>query len=105
MLRRWFTRSVLTRAANSRIPGSLFSVEPANLVMSALKKAEDRNSVVMRLFNPTDATIKGKVSLALPFKKAYLTNMNEDRQKEIKAEKNAVNLSVDKGKIVRLSLS
>lgn len=49
---------------------------PEELVMTAYKKAEDRNAKVIRLFNPTAQTVKGIISGE--FTKARLLNLNEE---------------------------
>lgn len=49
---------------------------PEELVMTAYKKAEDRNAKVIRLFNPTAQTVKGTISGE--FIKARLLNLNEE---------------------------
>ena len=61
---------------------SLFALEPASLVLSAFKRAEDRNTLVIRLFNPTGAVVAGRLNLAATITRAWLTNLNEDRQQE-----------------------
>ncbi|MBR4173650.1 MAG: alpha-mannosidase, partial [Clostridia bacterium] len=65
----------------------LISIDNDNIVMSALKKAEDRNTVIMRIYNPTDADAFVNIRLAKMPKKAYITNLNEERDKEIDLEK------------------
>jgi mannosylglycerate hydrolase len=40
---------------------SLYAVEPANLVVSALKQAQDLDSCILRVFNPTNETIEGRI--------------------------------------------
>lgn len=60
----------------------LAGVSGRNIVMSSLKKAEDRNSIIMRIYNPTDADETTKITLAKIPQKAYFTNMNEEREAE-----------------------
>jgi mannosylglycerate hydrolase len=57
---------------------SLFAVEPAVLVLSALKKAEDRESMILRLYNPAAETVMGEITFAAPMARASLTNLNEE---------------------------
>ncbi len=71
------------------------SVEPENLVLSAFKKAEDTNSYILRLFNPTDEKLQGKIKLAAEIKEAYYTNLNEERTGSVPVKDN--NLVVDGG--------
>ena len=58
---------------------SLFSIEPANLILSALKKSEDRDSYILRLFNPTHEMIAGTIQFHAPVKEAYQVTLDEIR--------------------------
>jgi len=83
---------------------SFFEIKPANLVLSALKKCEERNSLILRLFNPTDRPVRGKITCYKPIKTARLTNLNEERQKTLNPQGNSLNLTVGKKKIVTVEL-
>jgi hypothetical protein len=41
---------------------SLLTLDPSTLVLSALKRAEDRNGIVVRVLNPTDTTIEAHLN-------------------------------------------
>jgi alpha-mannosidase len=72
-----------------------------NLQLTAFKRAEDRpGSYVVRLFNPTDMPVSGELRLFKRVKKAWLTNLNEEREKELKPSGNAIPFEVGKKKIV-----
>lgn len=58
---------------------SMYKIESGALVLSALKKAEDRDTVIMRVFNPTDETVESKIEFMVQPKAAYYTDMNEER--------------------------
>ena len=58
-------------------------IENKKLVISAFKKAEDRSSVILRLYNPTDAEVTSKINLYAKPKKCFVTNMNEERISEL----------------------
>lgn len=65
-------------------PGaSMYKIENDKLILSAFKKAEDRDSVIMRLFNPTDETVKSKLGFIADPTAAYYTNLNEERLEKI----------------------
>lgn len=84
---------------------SFYSVEPSSFVMSAFKKTEDRNSYVMRLFNPTSETVKGIVNFSAKIKAAYFTDLNEKRIGDaMLLDTNSVILSAASNKIVTLEL-
>ncbi|EMS73847.1 glycoside hydrolase family 38 C-terminal domain-containing protein, partial [Ruminiclostridium cellobioparum] len=118
----WVQASVYREAASLNVPlkpvqtsrnekgclglkNSFYSIEPANLIMSALKKAEDRESIILRVFNPTNKTIDGIIKFYSKISKAWLTNMNEERMEELKPV-NADKLEIKAGpnKILTLEL-
>ncbi|MDP6380411.1 MAG: glycoside hydrolase family 38 C-terminal domain-containing protein, partial [Phycisphaerae bacterium] len=87
------------------IQASRFSLEPDNLVLSALKQAEDRKSVIVRVYNPTSRAITGKVRFSRRIKSARLVNLNEEPIKKIPVSGgHTVSLSVPKHKIVTVEL-
>ena len=85
-------------------PRSAFvSIQPENLILSAFKKAEDRDTYIMRLFNPASRDIEGEIGLFIPFKTAYLTDMNEGRKSRLQVnDRNTVLITVGVSKIVTL---
>ncbi len=84
---------------------SLFSVEPDNLVLSTFKKAEDRDSYIMRFFNPTDNELEGALKVFRSIKAAYFTNLNEKRLSQIKlVDKHTISLKAAKHKIITIEL-
>jgi len=97
----------ISPGARGKLPpeGSFFSVEPDNLVLSACKKAEDRDSYIIRLFNPTNSAIKGRIKAPVKIKGAYLTSLNEVRRSPLPVENGAmVNVHAAKQKIVTVEL-
>lgn len=57
-------------------------VEDTNLQVSAFKKAEDRDSVILRVYNPTGRQITTRIELTVPGaepKKVLECNLNEER--------------------------
>jgi mannosylglycerate hydrolase len=84
---------------------SFYSVEPSNLIVSAFKRAEDRESCIVRVFNPTNKTIQGTIKLAGPVKQAFLVDLNETRKRKLAVEKSGVvKVSVGSNKIVTVEL-
>ena len=57
---------------------SLLEIQPESLVLSALKKAEDRDTLILRLYNPESRPAKGVIRFAKPIASARLLDMNED---------------------------
>ncbi len=59
---------------------SMYRIENKDLILSAFKKAEDRDTLIMRMYNPTDEAITSRISFAVEPKAAYYTNLNEERK-------------------------
>ena len=59
---------------------SLLSVQPEGLVVSAVKKAEDRDSLIVRMYNPTNQQVTGEIKTWVTPTHAYTTNLNEVRK-------------------------
>ncbi len=55
----------------------LLELEPGSLVLSALKPAETREGVVLRLLNPTDDALVARVRLGFPVTRAELVRLDE----------------------------
>lgn len=84
---------------------SFLQIKPDDLILSALKKAEDRETVIVRLYNPTQTLIKGKLSFGKEFSQAYQVNLNEERLKKIElADKKLIPLSVPPKKIIGVEI-
>lgn len=87
---------------NSR---GFLSIEPDSLVLSALKKSEDRATLIVRFFNPGTSTVKGKIRSFRDIKSAWETNLNEERRKELRiVHRNTISLMVKPKKIMTLEL-
>lgn len=82
----------------------LFTLSGDNLSFAAFKKAEDRNSGILRFYNSSDETQKAVITLNSAFKNAYITNLAEERQENLKITDNRIELSVGKKKIVTIEL-
>lgn len=78
-------------------------LQGANLQLTAFKRAEDhKGSYIVRIFNPTAKSAKGKLILSKPVKKAWLTNMNEERRVKLEPKGNTIPLSLGKKKIATI---
>lgn len=102
-------RLVQTRQHKGSLPGDAFSflaIDNTALRFSGLKKAEDRDSCILRLYNPTSKTQAGRIRFATKMKKAWAVNLNEDRQGEIKlADGNVLPVKIGPYKIATFEVS
>jgi alpha-mannosidase/mannosylglycerate hydrolase len=57
---------------------SVVSLEPASLVLSALKPAEEGDGAVVRVLNPTDVAVDAVVRFGVPIRSAYACRLDED---------------------------
>ena len=62
---------------------SFYQLEAAEIMLSAIKKAQSRDSLVLRLYNPTAREINTTLSSLLPINAAFLLTLNEERVQEI----------------------
>jgi alpha-mannosidase len=96
---------------------SFLRVSGPGLVLSAVKKAESRDSVLVRLFNPTGETVSAVLDVGFPFRKAHTVKLSEERVRELPparpkplrrgegpSDGRRITLAVGKGKIVTVEL-
>ncbi len=72
--------------------------------MTAFKKAEDRDTAILRLFNTTAETINLTVDVSPIFTRAWLTNLAEERQGELTVTDGKILLEVPAKKILTVEL-
>ena len=71
---------------------SLFETEN-KLVVSAIKKAEDNDGYIIRLFNGKNhENISDTIKFNFDVKEAYYTNLREEKTEDIKVENNTINV-------------
>jgi alpha-mannosidase len=83
-----------------------FSISPANIVFSGIKKAERRNAFIIRLFNPTEKTLKAKINCAFDIKRARTVTLEEKPLDNLNVSNSKnVTLNIPMKKIVSLEIS
>lgn len=71
---------------------SLFETE-GNLVVSAVKKAEEDDGYIIRLYNGKDhKDLDDKIKFNFDIKEAYYTNLKEEKTEEIKVKNNTISV-------------
>lgn len=93
---------VQTGNAKGELPTELsfMKVTPDHLVFSALKKSEDGNGFVLRVYNPTEKDIEGKVEFCNSISKVEQVTLEEVLVKELSvSDKNSFSIQLDKKKI------
>lgn len=106
---RHFTQLKLAQCGVS--PGELprtqqfFTLEPDTLVLSALKKCDHRESIIVRFFNPTGEDIYGLLRFWRTIKEAWLTNLNEEQINELPVQPDgSLSLNVAHKKIITVEV-
>ncbi|MBU0477416.1 hypothetical protein KKC91_02475 [bacterium] len=84
---------------------SFISIEPEELIISAVKKAEDKDSLIIRLFNTSQKKIQGKLQFYKKIEKARLVKMNEEVIKDLNiVDENVVYFKAGESQIVTIEL-
>lgn len=73
------------RMAGEGLPekDSYVSVDKENVVITAMKKAEDDNATVLRLYERDGKAVEATLTFRKPIKKAFVTSLIEEGAKEI----------------------
>jgi mannosylglycerate hydrolase len=82
--------------------GRLIEVQPSRLVVSGVKVAEDGRGVVMRLYNVSGRTVRGRVRFGEPHGRVEFVNLNEEPLSEATVESGWVQLRAKRNEIVSL---
>jgi mannosylglycerate hydrolase len=85
---------------------SFLTLEPAQLVLSSLKRSEDKSGIVVRLYNITDRVVSGSLEVHRPILKADLVSLNEEFLQPIALDSElSFHLEVGPRKIVTIKLT
>ena len=79
---------------------SFITETSGKLVLSAVKKADCDDALIVRLYNPLTVAVTGGIELFKNVKKAELVNLNEETKGDAKFAGNKVTLDVEAKKIV-----
>ncbi len=85
-----------TRKHEGRLPSTMgfFSVTPANLVVTAIKKSDKDNSLIVRAYNIGDNKVTGKIEFGKDIQSVRLANLNEEIKEKLTI-KNKRTIQVD----------
>ncbi|MGQ9853306.1 MAG: alpha-mannosidase [Candidatus Oleimicrobiaceae bacterium] len=83
---------------------SFIRIEPDALVLSAVKRSSRNDSLVVRLFNPTERRVEGVVTFWRPVKRANLVKLNELPLEAATVKGDRLLLPVAKKKIVTVEV-
>ncbi len=83
---------------------SFLELKPNNLILSALKKAEESDEVILRFFETVGEPTTAELKVFKPIKQAWITDLLEREEKELEAGTEALTLEVKPFEIVTLKL-
>ncbi|NUN97001.1 MAG: hypothetical protein HUU16_12575 [Candidatus Omnitrophica bacterium] len=83
---------------------SFLSVEPSQLVVTALKRSEDGKGVLLRVFNPGSKAVTGKVRAYRPLRSACYLTLEEKESGPIKVQGGQATFKAGPKQIVTLKL-
>jgi alpha-mannosidase len=90
--------------ASSLQPISLISAEPANIVVETIKRAEDGNGLIVRLYESQRRRVQARLHLGFELGSAWRTSLLEENQTELTPDGKTLTLSVRPYEIVTLRL-
>lgn len=84
---------------------SLLTLQPETLVLSAIKRSERGDSLIVRFYNPTAEAVQATVTLFRPIRSAQLVNLGEEPQAEVPVDaQGSVSLPVRGKQVCTLAL-
>ena len=84
------------------LSGSIVEIAPPEVVLSALKLAEDGDGVVARVYNIAAEPIEALVQLLLPFERVERIDLNEENPEPVESEDRAVRFKLRPNEIATL---
>jgi len=67
----------------AELESSSLSIQPNRVLLSALKEADDRSGIVLRLCNPVGSEIDASIHIGQPIQEAHLAKLDEDVLKPV----------------------
>jgi alpha-mannosidase len=106
LARRRPSRPDVLAGLSRSLASSWLEIEPVrgSAVLSACKRADERPSVVIRLFNPDDTDAVVRVRTMAPLKAAWLLDLLEERQHDALVRDGAAELTLGPHRIATLEL-
>lgn len=84
---------------------SFLKLSPNNLILSALKKAEDSDEVILRFFETKGEEVMAEIELFRRIERAVVVDLLEREMYELRVERNKLRMDVKPFEIVTLKLS
>ncbi len=79
---------------------SIASADAANVILETVKKAEDGNGTVIRMYESENSYTRAKLTVNAPFTKAYACNLLEENESELPVCGNEISVALKPYEIV-----
>jgi alpha-mannosidase len=79
-------------------------IDPEQLVLSAVKKSSRQDSLIVRVFNPTEQAVTGTISFWKKILMANQVDLNEKFIAEAVFDENSIKINVTKNKIITIEV-
>ncbi|MFW6186104.1 MAG: alpha-mannosidase [Halobacteriota archaeon] len=94
----------IPRSEKYRSKRSFVSIEPDNLIMTALKPSEDGEGIVLRFYDAAGEETEGTVSLFTTPERVVMTNLLEEEQEDLEVN-SEIQLKVKPFEIITLKIT
>jgi len=85
--------------------GNFVNIGSDRLRLSAVKKCETRNTLIVRLYNPLDKPVKSVLRTFRPIQRAWQVNMHEKREKVLRPAKGKLSFTCPAYRVMTFELS
>lgn len=101
-----FQTPLLLNQSNLQINSRFFQIEPKKLVLSCLKRSEEKENIyILRLFNPSNKKIENcSIKFNFSLKRVTLLNLNEEFKDTINKLKDHINFEIGPHQILTFGL-
>ena len=89
---------------NGNLPQSfsLVNTDSKNIIIDTVKKAENNDNVIFRLYESQNIKGRVKLTFGVEFKKLYICDLLENTEREIKITENTAEIDVNNFEIITL---
>jgi alpha-mannosidase len=97
-------RAIRTSRGRGELPpeASLIEIEPATVILSALKVAEDDGSTIVRVYNIANEPVEARIRLRLPYAEVERVDLNEENRVQWGAHKHVIPVKLKPNEIATL---
>jgi alpha-mannosidase len=83
---------------------SFFSIEPNNLILTVIKKSEDSDDLILRIYETSGEETKAVIQVAQPFEDARETDLLEREISKLKTRNDKIELPIGKHEIKTIKI-